>query len=121
MLFMKSEGRALGLADWVAQAGPEGAPTNSDFFAEAANATWKAILQDRVSYAQACIEIEKRVLETAISVPGSTRRQIAQRLRTSERTLYYKLRAHGIGCSPDPGASPQTLAATVAGTTKMHS
>jgi two-component system response regulator PilR (NtrC family) len=101
MLFVKSEGTSLGLSDWMAQAGPESAPTRSDLFAEAANATWKAISQGRVSYAQAFDEIEKRVLEAALSVPGSTRREIAQRLRTSERTLYYKLRAHGIGCSPN--------------------
>jgi DNA-binding NtrC family response regulator len=57
---------------------------------------WKAISQQGVSYAQAMQEIEKRVLETAINVQGFTRRETAQRLKTSERTLYYKMRSHGI-------------------------
>lgn len=99
MLFLKSEGTSLGLSDWAAQAGAEGASGNPDLFAEAANATWRAILESRVSYAQACGEIERRVLEAALSVPGATRREIAQRLCTSERTLYYKLRAYRIGCA----------------------
>ena len=49
-----------------------------------------------VPYAQAFQEIEKRVLKTAIKVHGPTRREIAQRMHTSERTLYYKLKARGI-------------------------
>jgi transcriptional regulator with PAS, ATPase and Fis domain len=100
MLFVKSEGTSLGLADWIAQAGPEGAPAGSDLLAQAADAAWRAITQGRVSYAQAFEAIEKRVLEAALNVPGSTRREIAQQLRTSERTLYYKLSAHGIRCPP---------------------
>lgn len=98
MLFIKTEGTSLEMADWLAQSPPE--TTNSqaeaDPFSEAASATWRAISQRGISVAQAFQEIEKRILETAIKLDGSTRREVAQRLRTSERTLYYKMRAHGL-------------------------
>src|SRR5262249_42506629 len=90
MLFLKTEGQALELADWVCETGTEVSAGDTDLLADAASATWKAISQRGVPYAQALYEIEKRVLEAAISVHGSTRREIAQRLQTSERTLYHK-------------------------------
>jgi transcriptional regulator with PAS, ATPase and Fis domain len=96
MLFLKAEGTALNMADWIAQATPETAPVELDLLDEAASAIWKAISEHGISYAQAVQEIERRVLETAIHAQGSTRREVAQRLQTSERTLYYKIRAHGI-------------------------
>ena len=96
MLFVKSEGTSLGLADWMAQTGSQSGSTGPDLFAQAGDAAWNAISQGCVSYSQAFEEIEKRVLEAALNIPGSTRREIAQRLRTSERTLYHKLRSHGI-------------------------
>jgi transcriptional regulator with PAS, ATPase and Fis domain len=96
MLFLKIEGTSLSTFDWVAQAGPEDCCIEKDPIAEAASAMWTAISQRGVSYASAFLEIEKKVLETAIHLDGSTRREIAQRLQTSERTLYYKMRAHGL-------------------------
>ena len=39
-------------------------------------------------------EIEARVIENAVSERGQTRREIAARLQTSERTLYHKMRIH---------------------------
>jgi two-component system response regulator PilR (NtrC family) len=99
MLFLKSGGASLGVADWMAQAGPENVPADVDLFAEAAGAMWKAIANHGIPYAQAFQEIEKRVLEAAIRVGGPTRRAIAQRLGTSERTLYYKMRAHRLSPS----------------------
>jgi DNA-binding NtrC family response regulator len=99
MLFVKSKGTSLSLADWMAQAGPENGSVEVDPFAEAADAIWKAITNQGVSYAQAVQEIEKRVLEAAIRLDGPTRRAIAHRLGTSERTLYYKIRAYGLGMS----------------------
>ena len=96
MLFLKTEGTSLGMADWWSQIGPEPAGREADPFAEPANALWKVISQRDVSFAQAIQEMEKRVLEAAINIHGSTRREIAQRLRTSERTLYYKMRTHGL-------------------------
>jgi len=101
MLFLKTEGTSLGITDWLAQSGPEAPGTDHDLFAEAAIAAWKAIVQRGVPYAQAFQEIEKRVLAAAVKVPGCTRREMAQRLHTSERTLYYKMRAHGV---VDPAA-----------------
>ncbi len=57
---------------------------------------WIAISQRGMSYAKVFLEIERRVLETAVNMRGCTRKEIAQRLQTSERTLYYKMRAHGL-------------------------
>jgi transcriptional regulator with PAS, ATPase and Fis domain len=96
MLFLKSEGNTLGISDWLAQAGPEALDGGRKLFAEAALAAWKAISQCGVPYAEAFHEIEKRLLQVALTAPGCTRRELAQRLHTSERTLYYKMRAHGI-------------------------
>jgi len=96
MLFLKTEGTSLAMSDWLSQAGPENTSADADPFAEAANAMWNAISKRGVSYAKAFLEIERRVLETAIKTQRCTRREIAQRLQTSERTLYYKMRAHGL-------------------------
>ncbi len=96
MLFLKIEGTSLSVTDWLGQADSENTCPDLDPIAEAASAMWRAINQRGVSYAKAFLEIEKRVLETAIHIDGSTRREIAQRLQTSERTLYYKMRVHGL-------------------------
>lgn len=96
MLFLKTEGSSLGVSDWMAQSGSSVVGTGQDFLAEAAISAWKAISQRGISYAQTIQEIERRLIEAAVNVPGCTRRQLAQRLRTSERTLYYKMRIHGI-------------------------
>ncbi len=97
MLFLKTQGASLGVADWMAQAEPEAAHAGTDPLAKAAGALWTAISQSGIPYSRAVREIEKRVLEAAINVPGTTRRVAAQRLCTSERTLYNKMRVHGIG------------------------
>lgn len=97
MLFDKTQGASLGMADWMAQAGKEVSQTGADPLAKAAEALWTAISQSGIPYAQAVREVEKRVLEAVINVPGTTRRVAAQRLCTSERTLYNKMRVHGIG------------------------
>jgi transcriptional regulator with PAS, ATPase and Fis domain len=99
MLFLKSEGSSIAMSDWVSQAGPENACAEGDPLAEVANAMWNAISQRGIPYAEAFLQIEKRVLETAINSHGYTRREIAQRLQTSERTLYYKMRVHGLSHS----------------------
>ena len=96
MLFQKTEGTTLELADWMAQSGPEFA-AQDDLLGEAATAMWKAISNRGIPYAEALQEIEKKVLEAAIKSGGPTRREIARRLHTSERTLYYKMRAHRLG------------------------
>jgi transcriptional regulator with PAS, ATPase and Fis domain len=96
MLFLKTQGTSLTVGDWRAQIESDAAVSpDFDWLTEAAGALWKAISQRGVPYAQALEEIEKRVLETAMNVPGP-RRELAERLHTSERTLYYKMRAHGL-------------------------
>src|SRR5437588_848339 len=97
MLFVKTEGASLGVADRMMQSGTESNAAVPDLFAEAASAMWKAISQRGIPYETAFQEIEKRVLKAAIDMEGSTRREIAQRLHTSERTLYNKIRSHGLG------------------------
>jgi transcriptional regulator with GAF, ATPase, and Fis domain len=99
MLFLKTEGDSLRLVDWIAQAGTENAVESGDPLAQAAGAIWNAISNNGVPFAQAFQEIEKRVLQAAISGSGVTRRALAQRLHTSERTLYYKIRSYGLGLS----------------------
>jgi DNA-binding NtrC family response regulator len=96
MLFVKTQGNSLGMSDWMAQAGQEVPHSGADSLAKAAEALWTAISQSGIPYAQAVREVEKRVLEAVINVPGITRRDAAQRLCTSERTLYNKMRVHGI-------------------------
>lgn len=96
MLFLKAEGTSLTLGDWMAQLGPEATQDRVDLLAESASAMWQTISNRGVGYEQALQEVEKRVLETASKVPGSTRRQIAQQLHISERALYYKMRARGV-------------------------
>jgi two-component system response regulator PilR (NtrC family) len=96
MLFLKNEGTSLGLADWIAQSGSESPAFDSNLLADAAGAVWKAIAEGGMPLAQTLHEIEKLVLEAAITLGGGTRRAVARRLRTSERTLYYKMRAHGL-------------------------
>jgi transcriptional regulator with PAS, ATPase and Fis domain len=95
MLFSKTTGVTLSLDDWIAQtAQQEGSEVSHDLLAEAASALWKVIAQRGVPYARAFREMEKKILETALTADGSTRQQIARQLQTSERTLYYKMRAH---------------------------
>ncbi len=95
MLFSKTSGVMFTLDDWAAQTEQETeSEASPDLLAAAANALWKVISQCGVPYARAVQEMEKKILETALRAGGSTRQQIARRLQTSERTLYYKMRAH---------------------------
>jgi DNA-binding NtrC family response regulator len=57
---------------------------------------WRAIVERGLGYGQAIWEVEKELLEIAVEQCGETRRELANRLRTSERTLYHKLRAHKV-------------------------
>jgi len=91
-LFTKMEGTWLELADWI---GYNGALTEEcDWAHAAADALWRAIFQRGLAYGQAIQEVERELLEIAVARGGETRREIASRLQTSERTLYHKLRAH---------------------------
>jgi transcriptional regulator with GAF, ATPase, and Fis domain len=96
MLFLKTEGTSLTLDDWMRQLGTDSAQPGEDLLGESASAVWQTISNRGFGYDQALQEVEKRVLQAAINVPGSTRRQIAQQLHISERALYYKMRARGL-------------------------
>lgn len=95
MLFLKQQGSSLGAADWEAQLGGDAVAGDPDLLGDAARAAWKAISQWGIPYAKAFEEIEKKVLQAALT-GGSTRREVAEHLHTSERTLYYKMRTHGL-------------------------
>jgi len=92
MLFSKTDGPSLSLADW--HRGWEGRRTDEqpDLLRDAAEKVWGAISSQGIPYAQAMRLLERQVLEAALHVGGRTRREIAQCLRTSERTLYHKIR-----------------------------
>jgi transcriptional regulator with PAS, ATPase and Fis domain len=96
MLFLKTEGNSLTLDDWMRQLSSDVTQREVDLLAESASGIWQSITSGGLGYDQAFQEIEKRVLQAAIAVPGSTRRKIAQRLNISERSLYYKMRACGL-------------------------
>jgi two-component system response regulator AtoC len=100
MLFTKTQGTSLGIADWMAQEAPEKdegeTGASQGLLDQAAAMVWKAISKG-VSYQMAIREVEKKLMETAVNTAGGTRRDVANLLRTSERTLYYKMRAHRAG------------------------
>jgi transcriptional regulator with PAS, ATPase and Fis domain len=104
MLFAKTDGTSLGVADWMKQVAPEkdepDAPADQGLLDQAAVILWKAISKGAVSYKRAIHEVETRIVETAMRASGGTRREVANLLNTSERTLYYKIRAHRRGNPP---------------------
>ena len=97
MLFAKTGGTSLGLADWERRSADAHAEEHADLLGEAADKVWNAISAQGISYAQAIQQLERRVLQAALNGGGGTRREIAQRLRTSERTLYHKIRTYELG------------------------
>jgi formate hydrogenlyase transcriptional activator len=94
MLFAKSRGTSLVLEDWVLQPGDVQAAGAANPLGEAADRMWQLICGQGLPYAKAISQLEKQVLEIALRDGGATRRDIARRLQTSERTLYHKMRAH---------------------------
>jgi len=96
MLFLKTEGSSLCLDDWMRQLRSDVTQQEVDLLADSASGVWQSIASGSLGYDQALQEIEKRVLQAAIAVPGWTRRKVAQRLHMSERALYYKMRACGL-------------------------
>ncbi|RSL14617.1 regulatory Fis family protein [Edaphobacter aggregans] len=96
MLFLKTEGSSLCIDDWMRQLRSDVTQQEVDLLADSASGVWQSIANGSLGYDQALQEIEKRVLQAAIAVPGWTRRKVAQRLHMSERALYYKMRACGL-------------------------
>lgn len=99
-LFGKTDGTSLKLSDWVGL--DSSAAGERDWIGEAAEILSNAILRRGLSYREAIQAIEGRVLEIALRAGGETRKSIASRLQTSERTLYHKLRNRRIA-NPEAG------------------
>ena len=94
-LFAKVRGNSLGLPDWIALS-PKAGADERDWVSEAADSLLNAIFQYGLSYHQAIRQVETKLLATAVRRSKCTRREIASRLRTSERTLYHKLHSLGL-------------------------
>jgi transcriptional regulator with PAS, ATPase and Fis domain len=99
MLFGKTEGISLELSDWMAHCGG-GEVEARDWIGEAADRLSNAIFERGLPYGQAIQQMEARVLDIALSRGGRTRREIAARLQTSERTLYHKMRVARVRQEP---------------------
>jgi transcriptional regulator with GAF, ATPase, and Fis domain len=95
MLFLKSGGTSLGLTDWHGRCSDSRTEEHADLLSEAAAKVWRAISQG-MPYGEAMQQIEKRVLEEALHDGSATRKELAQRLHTSERTLYHKIRNYDL-------------------------
>jgi transcriptional regulator with GAF, ATPase, and Fis domain len=95
-LFTKTEGVSLGLRDWMQQCLQDDPKTGRDLVCEGAEDLWKAVYQGGLSCAMVLRLAERRILELALSRGSQSRRELASRLKTSERTLYYKLKTHGL-------------------------
>lgn len=96
MLFTKVSGTSLALTDWSAPMESNGGEY-PDLLGEAASKVWGAISAQGIPYAHAIQQLERRVLQAALNVGGRTRKEVAQRLHTSERTLYHKIRSYELG------------------------
>ncbi len=97
MLFMKGDGNSLTREDWLQQEAELTAESrHRDDIRQAANLLWVAMQQHQLPFPDVMRRIESELLQRALQVGGKTRREIAKLLRTSERTLYHKISAHGI-------------------------
>jgi transcriptional regulator with PAS, ATPase and Fis domain len=98
MLFLKVSGTSFTLKDWRAQEAdaPLADEPSLNPLMEAAQAVWTAISRHGIPYRRAMEEVERQVLQSAVCAGGKTRREIAAELNTSERTLYYRMRARGV-------------------------
>jgi two-component system, NtrC family, response regulator PilR len=95
MLFNKTEGCSLSRADWLHQQLPSPtAPGRDDAVKQAANLLWIAMFKQGVPFPELMRRIEGELLHRAFQIEGKTRREIADMLHTSERTLYHKMSAH---------------------------
>lgn len=96
MLFAKSEGDSLGLDDWKFQSRENPKDGGRDSLREAARTLWRMVSDDGLPCAKVLRLVERHLLEIAISSSPRGRRELAERLKTSERTLYHKLQSYGL-------------------------
>ncbi len=96
MLFHKSDGDSLSRSDWLdQQPSSVGAGRNAeDEITQAANLLWLAMRKRGLALPEVLRRAESEVLGKALQIQGKTRREIAEMLQTSERTLYHKLNSH---------------------------
>jgi two-component system, NtrC family, response regulator PilR len=97
MLFHKMDGDSLSRADWLDQQSssrPE--QEREDEIAQAANLLWVAMQKRGLALPELLRRAESAVLGKALEIQGKTRREIAEMLRTSERTLYHKLSSRNV-------------------------
>jgi two-component system response regulator GlrR len=97
MLFAKTEGRSFTLADWIAQAERGIEEDCRNLMTEVAGSLWNAMCHSDLPFTRAFRDLEREVLHMALRLSRGTRRDLARRLHTSERTLYYKMRMHHLG------------------------
>jgi two-component system, NtrC family, response regulator PilR len=99
-LFMKDDGDSLTRADWLRQESDLPEALHPDEMPKAANLLWIIMLRHELPFPELMRQIEGELLRRALRIGGKTRREIADFLKTSERTLYHKMHAHGIGAGP---------------------
>lgn len=98
MLFLKTTGNTLTRADWLAQSSLDDGEVqhHPDPIREAVGILWCALGKNDVTFAGLITRIESELLNRALHSGCRTRRELAEFLRTSERTLYHKMRTHGL-------------------------
>jgi DNA-binding NtrC family response regulator len=97
MLFHKSDGDSLSRSDWLDQQPSSGAARSADDeIAQAASLLWLAMRKRGLALPEALRRAEIEVLGKALQLQGKTRREIAEMLQTSERTLYHKLSSRNV-------------------------
>ena len=97
MLFMKGDGSSLTREDWLQQEGGSSAgfARHDDFF-QAISLLWLGMMRQKIPLPELMRRVESELLQRALQVGGKTRRELAELLHTSERTLYHKISSHGI-------------------------
>jgi transcriptional regulator with GAF, ATPase, and Fis domain len=96
-LFMKTDGDSLTRADWLRQESDISEASETAAIPTAADLLWMIMLRHEMPFTELMRQIEGELLRRALQIGGKTRREIAHFLKTSERTLYHKMSAHGIG------------------------
>ena len=102
MLFNKAEGDSFSRSDWLHQQRSAADSGEVDEpISQAANLLWAVMLRQSVSFSELMWRVESELLQRALQVEGKTRREIADMLHTSERTLYHKISSHRIAEASD--------------------